>query len=83
MQWTIPGPRVTQTCVGVDAGVAVFIIVGVNVGVNVGVDVSVGGTGVSVAVGTGVACVVQPAMKKTIIKKKDNNFIWGFSLEKQ
>ena len=72
---TIPGPRLTQAGVGVDAGVAVFVMVGVKLGV----DVSVGGSGVPVAVGAGGACTVKPIrntvtrMKSRIDKK--NNFI--------
>lgn len=78
---TIPGPRLTQAGVGVDAGVAVFVMVGVKLGV----DVSAGGSGVLVAVGEGVACGVHPirnieTKKNNRIDKKDN-FIkkWGES----
>jgi len=76
---TIPGPRLTQAGVGVDAGVAVFVMVGVKLGV----DVSVGGGGGPDDVGAGVACGVQPirnieTKKNNRIDKKDN-FIkkWG------
>ena len=72
MQRTIPGPRLTQAGVDVDAGVAVFVMVGVKLGV----DVSVDGTGVSVSVaaGMGVACAVQPARKNSTTKNPFNIF---------
>ncbi len=66
----MPGPFLTQTCVGVDAGVAVPG----GVAVNVGVDVSVGGFGVSVEAGVLVGVVwgiEQPAITRTAtIKSK-------------
>ena len=73
----MPGPFLTQTCVGVDAGVAVIVLVGVKLGSGV----LVGGCGVSlgIGVGIGVACGVQLATKRTNMNKR--NFILCITLD--